>query len=71
MTRLHYAIETDGILGCVEVQPVCGNNFHGRKKLTDDWEAVTCPECIRLCGFEAAPLDQTTLVESDPLRRAA
>jgi hypothetical protein len=66
----HYAV-TSYLLGEYETEevPVCGNDFHRRKKLTADPALVTCPTCLRLCGFEQF---QATVCEGDPmLRRAA
>jgi hypothetical protein len=67
---LHFAIESDNGLWR-EIGPVCGNDFRRTKKLTEDWTQVDCRECIRLCGFEAVPEEQLTIVQPDPLRRAA
>jgi hypothetical protein len=68
---LHYAIDGtwfDYDEGSYEQVPACGNDFRGRKKLTDDWEAVTCKTCRQLLGFD----EQLTEVHGDPfLRRAA
>jgi hypothetical protein len=52
--RIHYACDGtwfDYDEGCYEQVPACGNDFHGRKKLTDDPDAVTCPTCRELCGI--------------------
>jgi hypothetical protein len=66
MTRLHLALETDnGIFR--EVGPVCGNDFRRTKRLTDDPDAVTCPSCRKLAGFD----EGLTEVHGDPLLRAA
>lgn len=68
--RLHFAVAGtwyDHDERDYEHVPACGYDFHGRKKLTDDPEAVTCKECRALCGFDV----QLTDCVSDPLRRAA
>lgn len=70
MTRLHFAAETDSYLWD-GYQPACGNDFRHTKKMTDDPAQVICRKCLTLCGFEAAPAEQLTVVQSDPLRRAA
>lgn len=59
---LHYAV--DGTFfdyddGRYEQVPACGNDFRGRKKLTDDHEAVTCKTCRELLGLNAAPVAVT------------
>jgi hypothetical protein len=71
MTRLHYAVESDGMGGSTETHACCGSDFRRRKLLTDDWRQVTCPACLQLMGIEAAPMEQLTEVHGDPLRRAA
>jgi hypothetical protein len=50
-----------------EQLPACGYDFHGRKKLTDDPEEVTCKTCRELLGLDV----QFTEVHSDPLRKLA
>jgi hypothetical protein len=70
MTRLHMAVETD-IFGEPELVAVCGNDFHRRKRLTEDESAVTCPMCMKLAGIEATADEQLTECRGDPLRRAA
>ena len=55
MPTLHYS--TDGTwfdydAGRDEQGPAGGNDFHGRKKLTEDYRAVTCRTCRELCGFD-------------------
>jgi hypothetical protein len=49
--------------------PACGHQARGR--LTDDEREVTCRKCLAALGYEAAPIDQLTLVEPDPIARAA
>jgi hypothetical protein len=59
--RLHFAVDGtwfDYDEGCCELVPVCGNDFHFRKKLTDNPDAVTCRECRELCGFDEAALTE-------------
>jgi hypothetical protein len=73
--RLHYSVDGtwfDYDTNQYEQMPACGYDFHGRKKLTEDWREVTCPECRECCGFTEA--EQLTEVHSDPLlkvRKAA
>lgn len=64
--RVHYRVE---VLYEALDGPACG--YQARGKLTDNDAEVTCSKCLTLLGHEAAPIRQTTLVESDPLRRAA
>jgi hypothetical protein len=64
---LHFPIESDNGIWR-EVGPVCGNDFRRRKKLTEDWTQITCPQCIRLCGFEVVPEEQLTDCGPDPLK---
>ena len=82
MPTLHYS--TDGTwfdydAGRYEQVPACGNDFHRRKKLTEDWTAVTCRTCRELCGFDDAitaavhahgfaPDEQLTELRGDPFR---
>jgi hypothetical protein len=54
---VHFAVTNDWGL-YADRNACCGNNFHRRKKLTDDPAKVDCPECRALCGFEA---EQTIL----------
>lgn len=49
--------------------PACGYDAPG--KLTDDPREVTCAKCLTMCGFEAAPIEQLTDCQPDPLRKAA
>lgn len=71
MTRaLHLGIETN-LYGEWETVPVCGYNFHRTKKLTDDPAQVTCRTCLTLSGYDAAPVDQLTACEPNPVRWAA
>jgi len=52
--RLHYACDGtwfDYDEGCYEQVPACGNDFHGRKRLTDDPSEITCPTCRELLGI--------------------
>jgi hypothetical protein len=71
MSRLHYEVESGGMGGSTETHACCGNDFRRRKRLTEDWREVTCPKCLQLMGIEAAPIEQLTVCEPDPLRRAA
>lgn len=48
----------------------CGADNTG-KNVTLDHAQVTCRKCLTALGYEVAPLDQTTVVESDPLLRRA
>lgn len=66
MARVHYRVE---VLYEALDGPACGYQATGT--LTDNDAEVTCSKCLTLLGYEAAPIEQTTLVESDPLRRAA
>lgn len=76
MTRpVHFEIE---VLYGTLYQPACENqrgidafSRTGKVEMTIDPEQVTCRKCLTALGYEAAPIEQTTLVESDPLRRAA
>ena len=70
MTRLHMAVETD-IFGEPELVAVCGNDFHRRKRLTEDESAVTCPMCMKLAGIEATEPEMPTVCAPDPLERKA
>lgn len=76
MTRrvVHFGIEI-----LCHVQPAC-ENAAGRDifesgddavPMTDREEEVTCRRCLKALGYEPAPVEQFTLVEADPLRRAA
>lgn len=52
---LHYAIEGEWLLADgqgYELRPVCGNDFDGRKRLTEDPAQVTCRKCLTLSGFD-------------------
>jgi hypothetical protein len=63
--RIHYACDGtwfDCDEGCYEQVPACGNDFHGRKKLTDDPDEVTCLVCRELCDLGT----QLTEVHGDP-----
>jgi hypothetical protein len=68
--RIHFAVINDFGLYADE-NAACGNNFRRTKKLTDDYREVTCPVCLKALGIEAAELDQLTVCERDPMRRAA
>ena len=64
-TVLHYAVDGtwyDYDERQYEQVPACGNDFHGRKKLTDDPEAVSCKQCRELLGLDV----QLTECLSDP-----
>jgi hypothetical protein len=74
MTRLHMAVE---ILFDTLYQPACENAagrdaFTGRPvEMTDDEALVTCRRCLKALGIEATEPEMLTVVEGDPLRRAA
>jgi hypothetical protein len=74
MTRLHMAVE---ILFETLYQPACENAagrdaFTGRPvEMTDDETQVTCKRCLKAIGIEATEPEMLTVVEGDPLRRAA
>jgi hypothetical protein len=61
----HFAVDgtwlADDSYGYEQV-PACGNDFHGRKNLTDDPEEVSCKTCRELLGLDV----QMTEVHSDP-----
>ncbi|HET7596310.1 MAG TPA: hypothetical protein VFK15_05205 [Burkholderiales bacterium] len=63
---VHFRVE---VLAYTLDGPACGHQARGR--LTDDEREVTCPRCLKALGIEAAPLDQLTVCEPDPMRRAA
>lgn len=74
--RVHFAAEV--LFGTV-FQPAC-ENAAGRDAIADigrpvemttDEREVTCKRCLRALGYEPAPLEQLTLVESNPLKDAA
>lgn len=74
--RIHYAVEV--LYGTLS-QPAC-ENAAGRDamadigravEMTDDVSAVTCRKCLTALGYEAAPIERLTVVEADPVRRAA
>jgi hypothetical protein len=71
VSALHFAVESGGILGSTETYACCGSDFRRRKRLTEDEGAVTCPKCLALLGYDAVPANQLTVVEPDPIRRAA
>jgi hypothetical protein len=70
--RIHYACDGtwfDCDEGCYEQVPACGNDFHGRKRLSDDPDDITCPTCRELCGFASVGIveeEQLTEVHGDP-----
>lgn len=73
---IHYEVEA--LYDCL-YQPLCENHA-GRDAIADverevemttDDAQVTCRRCLTALGYEAAPVEQLTVVQSDPLRRAA
>jgi hypothetical protein len=74
--RVHFECEV--LYGTV-YQPLCENNagrdaFADADKpvsMTDDESEVTCRRCLSAMGIEAAPLDQLTVCEPEPIKRAA
>jgi hypothetical protein len=63
---VHYRVE---VLYETLDGPACGYQRRGR--LTDDEREVTCKHCLRALGYEATADSQLTLVQPDPMRRAA
>ena len=72
--RVHF--EQEVLYGCVS-QPLCEQgrdaiaDAEREVDMTDDEREVTCRRCLKALGYEAAPVEQLTLTETDPLRRAA
>lgn len=64
---VHFEVE---VLYDTTFTTACGAKNTGRNVTVDDAQ-VTCRRCLSALGYEPAPLGQTTLVEGDPLRRAA
>jgi hypothetical protein len=57
---VHFKIVNDfGLYS--DTNAACGNNFRRKKQLTDDPALVTCRECLTLCGFEDARIEERDL----------
>lgn len=74
--RLHFGVEGDWLRvdgPGYELVPACGYDFHGRKKLAEDYREVTCPTCRKLCGLSAEGIEPArhVLTERARLGRAA
>ena len=78
MTRriVHFEVEVG--YDCL-YQPAC-ENAAGRDAIADigrdvemttDEREVTCRKCLTALGYDAAPVEQLTVCEPDPVRRAA
>jgi hypothetical protein len=72
--RVHYEVEV--LYGTV-YQPLCEQgrdaigSSHLECEMTTDDREVTCKRCLKALGYEAAPIEQLTVCEPDPMRRAA